>query len=105
MAAFGTECRVPLGCAVFKVKPGERFVELNIEDGTGAPVGAAVYTRGNYLLDHDHICGRTTEPLELQRGLRFLVVEVEAPLGPLLGVNCAATPGSAGTITATFFRR
>lgn len=100
----GTVCSAPVGCGVFEVKRGERFVDLEIQDGLGQPVYASIYTFGytDGSDSHDHICGATDDPLTLNRGLKELVIVIELTGGALSG--CPGPP-SAGTIVATFSNR
>lgn len=105
VAGVGTACSVPpLGCGVFEVKPGERFVTLEIEDALGQPVYASVYVFGytDGTDSHDHICGKSDQPLFLTPGLEELVVVVESTGG---ATNDCPGPPSAGTIVGTFSNR
>lgn len=99
-----TVCSAPVGCGVFEVKRGERFVHLEIQDGLGQPVYASVYTFGytDGTDTHDHICGASDDPLAMTRGLKELVIVIESTGGALAG--CPGPP-SAGTIVATFSNR
>jgi hypothetical protein len=94
----------PLGCAVFEVKPGERFVDLEIQDDFGQPVYASVYVYGfsDGSETHEHICGTTEDPLALFSGLKQLMVVIELTGGVLSG--CPGPP-TEGTIAATFSNR
>lgn len=101
----GTACLMPpVGCGVFEVERGERFVELEIQDSGGQPVYASVYTFGytDGTDSHDHICGTSDGPLALTPRLEELVVVIESTGGALAG--CPGPP-SAGTIVATFSNR
>ncbi len=104
-AGAGVACSAPpVGCGVFEVKRGERFVQLEIQDALGQPVYASVYTFGytDGTDTHDHICGASDDPLAMTRGLKELVIVIESTGGALAG--CPGPP-SAGTIVATFSNR
>lgn len=102
VAGWGTKCPAPpIGCAAFEVKPGERFVDLEIKDALGQPVYASVYVYGytDGSDTHEHICGSSDEPLEMWPDVETLAVVIDVYGG--VNEGCLA-PATAGTVVATF---
>lgn len=92
----------PVGCAVFPVEEGEKFVSLEIVDAAGQPVWASVYVYGytDGTDAHEHVCSTTAGPLALADGLDQLVVVTTQTTG---GATSSCTgPATQGTISATF---
>ncbi|HEY7876391.1 MAG TPA: hypothetical protein VIG64_14845, partial [Actinomycetota bacterium] len=86
----------------FETKPGERFVEVYIEDESGLPVRAVVGQDldGDATEDvKEEICGATTAPIKLRKNAVVMVWTQEGACAD--GTNAVAT---FGTITATFTR-
>jgi hypothetical protein len=88
-------------CARFEVKPGERYVSLHFADASGQPVYASVYVYGfsDGTDTHEHVCGESTSPLALEKGLKELVVMFETSGGAAAG--CPGPP-TTGTVHAVF---
>lgn len=92
----------PVGCAVFTVEPGERYVSIDVADATGDDVWASVYVYGysDGTDVHEHVCGRSDAPFALTPGLEELVViTTQTTAG---ATNPCPGPATQGTITATF---
>lgn len=94
-------------CVFMEPARGERFVSVEITDDLGLPVYASIIQDtsgdGNYLATDDdttHICGSTTEPLEIEPS----TVTVWVWQGPGAVPPC---PGlaSSGVVKATFSNR
>lgn len=86
----------------FETKPGERYVEISIEDKSGLPARAIVGqdVDGDDTEDiKEEICGATTAPIKLRKNAVVMVWTQEGACAD--GTNAAAT---FGTITATFTR-
>lgn len=92
----------PVGCVVFPVEAGERFVSIDVADASGDDVWASVYIYGysDGSDVHEHVCGRSDGPLALTPGLEELVVITTQTTGG--ATNPCAGPATQGTITATF---
>ncbi len=92
----------PVGCVVFPIEPGERFVSIDVADASGDDVWASVYTYGysDGTDTHEHVCGRTDAPLALTDGLEELVVITTQTTGGV--TNPCPGPATQGTVTATF---
>jgi hypothetical protein len=91
-------------CVFVEPVKGERYASVEITDEFGLPVYASIIQDtsgdGNYLATDDsttHICGKTTEPLEIEPS----TVTVWIWQGPGAVPPC---PGlaSSGTVTTTF---
>ncbi|MDQ3953678.1 MAG: hypothetical protein M3279_12075 [Actinomycetota bacterium] len=91
----------PVGCVVFPIEPGERFVTIDVADATGDDVWASVYIYGysDGTDVHEHVCGRSDGPFALTPGLEELVVITTQTTGG--ATNPCAGPATQGTITAT----
>lgn len=90
----GGNCGSPnTGCAEFSTIGRERFVKIEVADGSGQPAYAEV-TSGSTLLAA--ICGTTDGALNVGRGVTF-TVWVQAPPDPTV----CPTPGTSGTVKAT----
>jgi hypothetical protein len=86
----------------FKVRPGERFVSVVLDDDAGMPVRATIGQDhdGDGVTEHEHeICGATTAPIKLTPGAPVIVWAQEGPCED--GTNAVATYGK---VTATFTR-
>lgn len=92
----------PVGCAVFPIEAGEKFVSLDIADASGMPLWASVYIYGytDGSDSHEHVCGATETPLVLGPDLDELVVVTTQTTGG--ATNPCTGPATAGTVTATF---
>lgn len=92
----------PVGCVVFPIEPGERFVSIDVADASGDDVWASVYVYGytDGTDTHEHVCGRTDSPLALTDGLEELVVITTQTTGGV--TNPCPGPASQGTVTAVF---
>lgn len=92
----------PIGCVVFPVEKGERFVSVEVVDQAGQPVWASVYIYGysDGTDTHEHVCGASEGPLALTSGLEELVVITTQTTGG--ATNPCAGPATAGTVEATF---
>ncbi|HEX2196463.1 MAG TPA: hypothetical protein VHJ76_06010 [Actinomycetota bacterium] len=92
----------PVGCVVFPVEPGERFVSIDVADATGEDVWASVYVYGysDGTDIHEHVCGRSDAPFALSPGLEELVVVTTQTTGG--ATNPCTGPATQGTVTATF---
>ena len=92
----------PVGCVVFPIEPGERFVSIDVADASGDDVWASVYTYGytDGTDTHEHVCGRTDAPLPLTDGLEELVVITTQTTGGV--TNPCPGPATQGTVTAVF---
>jgi hypothetical protein len=92
----------PVGCVVFPVEKGERYVSIEITDQAGEPVWASVYIYGysDGTDAHEHVCGASEDPIALGPGLEELVVITTQTTGgatsPCLG------PATVGSVAATF---
>ena len=93
----------PVGCVVFPVEPGERYVSLEIVDQSGQSAHASVFIYGysDGTDTHEHICGASEAPLRLMPGLEELVVIPTQGTGGLLTDPCAGLT-TVGNVTATF---
>jgi hypothetical protein len=80
-----------------KPKPGERFVNVVVEDASGTPVAAELHQGDRDLTGR--FCGKTSNPVKL-RGRAPLHVHLYAEAG----CDGQSTP-THGTITFTFQRR
>ena len=92
----------PVGCVVFAIEPGERFVSVEITDQAGEPVWASVYLYGytDGATPHEHVCGASDGPLALGRGVEELVVVITQTTG---GATSPCTgAATTGTVSATF---
>ena len=92
----------PVGCVVFPVEPGERFVSIDVADAAGDDIWASVYIYGysDGTDTHEHVCGRSESPLALAEGLEELVViTTQTTAG---ATNPCPGPATQGTVTATF---
>ena len=86
----------------FKLRPGERFVSLSIQDEAGMPVRATVGQDydGDGKTEAEHeFCGATTQPIKLKGAAPVIVWAQEGPCAD--GTNAMATFGE---VTATFTR-
>ncbi|MDQ4065405.1 MAG: hypothetical protein M3161_05100 [Actinomycetota bacterium] len=92
----------PVGCVVFPIEPGERFVSVEVVDRAGQPVWASVYVHGytDGTDVHEHVCGSSDRPFQLMSGLEELVVVTTQTTGG--ATNPCAGPATAGDVTATF---
>ncbi|MDQ4023877.1 MAG: hypothetical protein M3217_00075 [Actinomycetota bacterium] len=92
----------PVGCVVFPIQPGERFVSLEVADAAGDDVWASVYVYGysDGTDAHEHVCGSSESPLALTQGLEELVVITTQTTGG--ATNPCAGPATQGTVTAVF---
>jgi hypothetical protein len=92
----------PLGCVVFPIEPGERFVSVDVADASGDDVWASVYIYGysDGTDVHEHICGSSEAPLALAKGLEELVVITTQTTGGV--TNPCPGPATQGTVTAVF---
>lgn len=92
----------PVGCVVFPVEPGEKFVSIEVADAAGDDIWASVYVNGysDGADAHEHICGSSEYALALADGLEELVViTTQTTAG---ATNPCPGPATQGTITATF---
>ena len=92
----------PVGCVVFPIEPGERFVSIEVADATGQDVWASVYVYGysDGTDLHEHVCGRSDGAFALSPGVEELVVITTQTTGG--ATNPCAGPATQGTVTATF---
>lgn len=86
----------------FRPRTTERLVSIRIEDRSGLPTRALVVQsktgpNGSYRVLEEEICGRSTAPIRIARGLNVRVVAQDGPCSD--GTTAAAT---SGTVTATF---
>jgi hypothetical protein len=104
-AAEGECTSEPVGCVVFPVEPGEKFVSIEVGDSAGEPVWASVYIYGyNAASDvHEHVCGASDRPFRMADGIEEVVVVVTQTSGG--ATNPCAGPTTVGTVTATFSNR
>ena len=91
----------PLGCVVFPVKAGEKFVSIEVTDQAGQPVWASVYVYGysDGTDAHEHVCGSSEAPFMLS-GVKEVYVVITQTTGG--ATNPCAGPATVGTVTATF---
>ncbi len=92
----------PVGCVVFPIEPGERFVSIDVADASGDDVWASVYNYGysDGTDVHEHVCGRSETPIALAQGLEELVViTTQTTAG---ATNPCPGPAIQGTVTAVF---
>ena len=91
----------PLGCVVFPVKAGEKFVSVEVTDTAGQPVWASVYVYGysDGTDAHEHVCGSSEAPFALSGVDEVYVVVTQTSGG---ATNPCAGPATVGTVTATF---
>jgi hypothetical protein len=92
----------PVGCVVFPIEPGERFVSIDVADASGDAVWASVYVYGysDGTDVHEHVCGSSESPLALAKGLEELVVITTQTTGGV--TNPCPGPATQGTITGVF---
>ena len=92
----------PLGCVIFPVEDGERFVSVEITDQAGDPVWASVYIHGytEGATPHEHVCGASEGPMALGAGVEELVVVVTQTTGG--ATNPCAGAATTGVVSATF---
>lgn len=92
----------PVGCVVFPIEPGERFVSIDVADASGDDVWASVYIYGysDGTDAHEHVCGSSEGPLALGKGLEELVVITTQTTGG--ATNPCPGPATQGTVTAVF---
>lgn len=92
----------PIGCVVFPIEKGEKFVSLEVIDQAGEPVWASVYIYGytDGTDTHEHVCGASDGTLPLTSGLEELVVITTQTTGGV--TNPCAGPATAGTVVGTF---
>lgn len=91
-----------VGCTVFPIEEGERFVAIEIADAAGGPVWASVYINGysDGTDPHEHVCGGSDSPFMLREDLSELVViTTQTTAG---ATNPCDGPATSGTVTATF---
>ncbi len=99
-----TLCDPSLSCVDLEVKPGERYVEIEVNDMSGQAVLTAVFSYSPFetgFEEHQHICGRTDRRMKLARDLKVLTILLESPWGA--GEGCPGI-GLGGTIVAKFSR-
>ncbi|MGH2729084.1 MAG: hypothetical protein ACRDJI_00585 [Actinomycetota bacterium] len=91
-----------VGCVIFPVNKGEKFVSIEIADAAGEPVWASVYTYGysDGTDAHEHVCGSSEGPLPLAAGLPELYIVITQTTGG--ATNPCAGPATQGTVTGTF---
>ncbi len=101
MGPAGVEPVCATECVTFEVEPGERYVDLEIDDALGQPVYASVFVYGytDGTDTHEHVCSELPRPLPLQVGLEELVIVIETAGGAQAGCN---GPPTEGTVVATF---
>ncbi|MDQ3915828.1 MAG: hypothetical protein M3323_10960 [Actinomycetota bacterium] len=92
----------PVGCVVFPIQPGERFVSLDVADASGDDIWASVYIYGysDGTDTHEHVCGSSEFPFALAQGLEELVVITTQTTGGV--TNPCPGPATQGTVTAVF---
>lgn len=92
----------PVGCVVFPIEPGERFVSIDVADASGDDVWASVYVYGytDGTDTHEHVCGSSDGPLTLTAGLKELVVITTQTTGGV--TNPCPGPATQGAVTAVF---
>ena len=92
----------PIGCVVFPIEPGERFVSIEVADASGDDVWASVYVNGysDGTDPHEHVCGSSEGPLALAAGLEELVVITTQTTGGV--TNPCPGPATQGTVTGIF---
>jgi hypothetical protein len=108
MGPQGQNTVVNLGCIFVYGQPGERFLDLTIEDRSGLPVYAEIYVDGNG--DHEfksvgEICGSTKKPIDVssrEGAGRPREFEVLVWLPIEQGVNVACNAGLTGYAHFTF---
>lgn len=95
----------PVGCLVFPVEPGERYVSIDVADASGGSVWASVYVYGysDGTDTHEHVCGKTDSPLSIASGVEELVVVVTQTTGG--ATNPCDGPATQGSVTAVFSNR
>jgi hypothetical protein len=98
--AYYYDCLSQIGCAILRVKSGERFADLEVEDAAGTPVLASVYTMpgGNHIGD---FCGSTDKPIPTF-GAHELLVHVVNGVCPDESTPSVVT---SGIVRATFFKK
>lgn len=93
----------PLGCVFIPIEKGEKFVDIEIVDQAGQPIYASVYTHGytepDGLDPHEHVCGKSDDPLAIDPGLETLAVVVVHATSVTAGCEGIVT---AGTVKTTF---
>jgi hypothetical protein len=91
-----------VGCVIFPVNKGEKFVSIEIADAAGEPVWASVYVYGysDGTDLHEHVCGSSEGALQIAPGLAELYVVITQTTGG--ATNPCAGPATQGTVTATF---
>lgn len=92
----------PIGCVVFPVEAGEKYVSIEVVDQAGQPVWASVYIYGysDGTDTHEHVCGASEGPLALTSGLEELVVITTQTTGG--ATNPCVGPATVGSVVATF---
>ncbi len=92
----------PVGCVVFPVEKGEKFVAIEVDDSSGEPVWASVYVYGysDGTDAHEHVCGESEAPFKLASGVEEVVVITTQTTG---GATSPCTgAATAGSVIATF---
>jgi len=101
--AADTPCvAAPIGCVIFPLEKGDKFVDVEVIDDAGEPVWASVYVYGytDGSDTHEHICGESEAPLKLAPDMEELVVVTTQTTG---GATSPCTgPATQGTIKVTF---
>lgn len=94
--------RDAVGCVVFPIEKGERYVSLDIADASGGNVWASVYIYGysDGTDTHDHICGKSDSPLAIASGVEELVVVITQTTGG--ATNPCDGAATHGEVTAVF---
>lgn len=90
-----------VGCVIFQIEKGERFVAIEVNDAAGEPVWVSVYVNGysDGTDPHEHACGSSDTPFNLREGLTELVVVItQTTAGATSPCPGAAT---SGTVSAT----
>ncbi len=92
----------PVGCVIFPIEKGERYVSIEVTDTAGMPVWASVYVYGyvDPATPHEHVCGSSDSPLAITKGVTELVVTVTQTTGG--ATNPCMGPTTVGSVTATF---
>lgn len=91
----------PFGCVFIPLKPGDKYVSLDIVDSSGSDVYASVYVYGytDGMDTHEHVCTKTDQPLAVASGIESLAVVVVHATS--VTANCEGMVTS-GTVKATF---
>ncbi|MGH2756611.1 MAG: hypothetical protein ACRDI3_02350, partial [Actinomycetota bacterium] len=84
------------------VEKGERFVSIDVQDRSGQPLWVSVYIYGysDGTDTHEHVCGKSEDPLPINSGVEELVVITTQTTGG--ATNPCAGPATAGNVVATF---